>query len=114
MLSSMISKFSFNDMPNATLACSAQDLPKRQTYSVCDVSRVASEASSDARTPERQTLPKGTSFEFFNSIFWAALKKALSFGFEAGKPPSTKSMPNASKWLRTSSLSSLEKETPSV
>jgi hypothetical protein len=89
-------------------------LPNTHTYSVSDSTRDRMAASWAALIEVLRVDPKGTSLTFDSSSFCAALKNALSLGLEEGNPPSTKSMPNASKRARISSLSSGEKETPSV
>ena len=60
-----------------------------------------------------QVDPNAAMRAWSSGISFTRRKNSMSFGFDAGKPPSMKSMPNASSRSTMRSLSSSESEMPS-
>ena len=84
----IIAKFSSSVTPKTSVTCSGHVLPTTVTTGVCASSSWRTCASSSTFTPPRRVMPKAAIWAFFHRRLAASVKKAASFGFDPGHPPS--------------------------
>jgi hypothetical protein len=70
-------------------------------------------SSAKAGAPLRRVMPKATSSACCRRSSRIRLKKAISLGLEAGKPPSMKWMPSSSSLRAMRTFSSTDTDMPS-
>ena len=108
----MFSRFSSLVMPSAVFTWKSWVFPTMHTAGVPASSTAARTSSFSADRPARLVMPNAVSVA--RAIAGAASKNPLSVGLAPGQPPSTWSIPSASRAAAMRILSSVEKSTPWV
>ena len=106
-------RFSSSVVNSARVTCSSHVLPTMVTTGAPLATRSAKPRSSSAATSFLQVEPNAAMRACLSGRSCTRRKNAMSFGFDAGNPPSMKSMPNASRRSTMRSLSSSDNVMPS-
>ncbi len=111
--SRIMRRFSSSVVSSARVTCSSHVFPTMVATGAPLATRSARPWSSSAATPFLHVEPNAAMRACLSGMSCTRWKNAMSFGFDAGKPPSMKSMPNASKRWTMRSLSSSDNVMPS-
>ena len=89
-----------------------QVLPTRVQTGANEATRVSSASSCSAAIPRRRVMPKAQTSALSSSTEASRPNSSSSFGFELGKPASTKPMPSRSSALTTRTFSAADSDIP--